>query len=991
MRGLDRNSIAHSELSMQPSVLRHAVSTSLALAALGLLPIQRTLAQEVALAAAPVEQSRSAAANVDSGPLDEVVVYGAGVQQERAIDRKRENKQISDVIGSDALGKLPESNVAESAARLPGLNVIRDQQTGEGAYLSIRGLDATLNSYSINGVRMGQSGGNRAMRMQVLPPDGVKSIEVSKTLTPEMDGDALGGAVNIELPNAFDYDGAHLSTSVDGTYHERSGRNGNTVSLAASNLFGDNLGVYVGAYYGSRKSVAEETENEGDWMPYRWVPDGNEYLDSKSYMMQGLGLDLFENELERYGANFSVDLKYGDDNSFHVRGQHNRYRDEETHNYFDVRTHTSARLVQADTDRTDLANPLSMVIGQDATLGRIYGFSAADIVDADGDGRITDADRTGSGFYSMIGRSGTWDPEGVRLGRGVEYGIEEETQSTFSIGGENRFGAWLVDYDIAYARARSETPEIYGLDAGFSQSSPWLGNRGIVFSFPDPRYPQWQFNQAGFNGLYDLSNYPIAGAWAEREEAENEQQSVQFNVTRAFDAGAFQSLKFGGKYTTSERDSRSGTLASLDAIDGLTLAQSGLGGRNYSDFFDGEYSGSHAFGNVLSARGVVDAIRSCNPSIFVIENGACGFDAQAIASDSRVQLEEDVTAAYLMGTWRFGNVEVIGGVRAERTELQSTTYRQVDLPQDALATLPPEQLPRNGYISQTHSYNNVLPSLHLSWFANDNTIVRGAVWTSFTRPEYAYIAGGEQSSYEVLRDAGGNVTGVRLASINRSNLDLDPQRALNFDLSYEYYLNDKDGMLSAALYHKRIKDFLVVDASLERGVTDDQGVQITEPKNLDSARLTGIELGYTQRFRFLPAPFDGLGLVANLTLQDSEGDPAAEWRTDRPSFINAPDRMWNLIGFYEKGGWETRLSIQHTGMYIEDPRANGVDKYIQPTTFVDFSLSKLFPQQKVRMFVEVTNLTEEHLYWATHGRAESFQKDYVEAGRMYNVGFSWVF
>ena len=235
------------------------------------------------------------------------------------------------------------------------------------------------------------------------------------------------------------------------------------------------------------------------------------------------------------------------------------------------------------------------------------------------------------------------------------------------------------------------------------------------------------------------------------------------------------------------------------------------------------------------------------------------------------------------------------------------------------------------------------------------------------------------------------MTGVRLASISRSNLKLDPQRALNFDLSYEYYLNDKDGMLSAALYHKRIEDFLVVDAGLERDLTDDEGVQITEPKNLDRAELTGLELGYTQRFRFLPEPFDGLGLVANISFQDSEGDPVDEWRTDRPSFINAPDRMWNVIGFYEKAGWETRLSVQHTGLYIEDPRGNGVDKYIQPTTFVDFSLSKLFAQHNVRVFVEIGNLTEEHLYWATRGDSEAFQKDYVEAGRTYNAGLSWVF
>lgn len=925
-----------------------------------------------------------------AGPVEEVTVFGTAIQQERAIDRKRNTTQVSDVIGSDALGKLPESNVAESAARLPGLNVIRDQQTGEGAYLSVRGLDATLNSYSINGVRMGTSGGNRAMRMQVLPPDGVKAIEVKKTLTPDMDGDALGGAVNIELPNAFDYEGAHFSASVDGAHHERSSRNGETISIAASNVFGDRLGIYVGAYYGRRDSVAEETENEGDWMPHAWTPNGDEYVDAKSYMMQGLGLDLFENELERYGANFSVDMRYGDASSVYLRGQFNRYEDRETHNYFDVRNQASPRFVQADLERSDLANPADRVIGHDATLGRLYSFTPAEIVDADGDGRISDADRTANGFYSMAGRSGTWDPEGVRLGRGVEYGIEEETQSTFTFGGENRLGTWTFDYALSYAKAESETPESYGLDAGFSQSSPWFGNRGVDFNFPDPRYPQWQFNRAGFAGLYDLANYPVAEAWAERSQSENEQQALQVNVSREFD-GALRSIKLGGKYITSERDSSEGTIASLDALDGLTLARTGLIARDYGDFFDGEYSGAHGFGPLLSGRAVVGAIRNCDPNVFDVVASGCSFDPDAVSGDSRVNLEENIGAAYLMGTWRLGAFQIVTGVRAERTELESRVYRQVDLPDDAIASLPPEQLPQNGFFSDTHSYSNVLPSVHVTWFADDRSIVRGAVWTSFTRPEFGYIAGGESYSYDVVRNAQGDVTDVRLSSVSRSNLELDPQRALNFDLSYEYYLDDGAGMLSAALYHKRIKDFLVVDASLERSAIDDEGVEFSQPKNLDRAQITGVELGYTQSFRFLPEPFDGLGLIANITFQSSEGDPVDAWRTDEPPFVNAPDRMWNVIAFYEKAGWEARFSMQHTGLYLEDPRDNGVDKYIQPATFVDFSLSKLFLGSNVRAFLEIGNLTEEHLYWATRGKEEAFQKDYVEAGRTYNFGLSWVF
>lgn len=912
--------------------------------------------------------------------IEEVVVYGTALQSRRSIDRKRANKQFSDIVGIDALGKLPDSNVAEAASRLPGLSVVRDQQTGEGSLLSVRGLDSTLNTYSVNGVRMGTSNpDNRAVSLQVLPPDGVKLIEVKKTLTPDLDGDALGGAVNIILPDAFDFDGLHASLNADLNYHERSEKIGKIFSASLSNIFNENLGVYVGAYYGRKDSVAEETENEGDWLTYNWVPDSNEYVDERSYQMQGLGLDLFENDLERWGVNVSVDYKYGDDNSFHVRGQHNKYTDVQIHNWLDVRNQSTDRLAQVDPNQRNLTGPLTNVTGFDAVLGNIYGYTTGQIVDADNDGIITDADRTEGSLYSLFGRSGTWDPEGLRLWRGVEYEKEEQTQSTITFGGEHHFENLVVDFDLSYAKAQTNRPISEGIEAGFEQESPWLGNKGVYFSFPDPRYPQWQLNEQGLNGLTDLANFPLDDAWAESYHSEDERKTAQINLAYTPTWDSMRAIKFGIKRTVSDRSFNEADVANLDINGALTLADTPeLIGDAYTEFFDGEYAGFQSFGFILDGEKVSNAVQSCDPAYFTNGGSGCTYNPDAVSQTDFVGLKEDIWATYLMGEWEFGGNnewEVIAGVRYERTHVKSKANRSTSIPgQDDV----------DEFVEGSNTYSNILPSVHVLYHVGENIIWRGAIWSSFTRPEFDYIAGGSSYSYDEIDGV------VRLTGISRRNIDLKPQKATNFDFGFEYYLGNNTGLVSVNLYYKDIRDFLVVDKR-NTETTSSQGIDISEPKNLDKARLMGIELGYSQHFSFLPKPFDGLGMIANMTFQDSEGDTVDNWRTDRAPFVNAPNQIYNFILYYEKAGWEGRLSYQYTGRYLEDPRGNGVDKYIQPTQFLDFTLSYFWTEQNIKVTLQAKNLLEEHLYWATRGTVNGYQKDYVEAGRTFNMGVSWSF
>ena len=114
--------------------------------------------------------------------------------------------------------------------------------------------------------------------------------------------------------------------------------------------------------------------------------------------------------------------------------------------------------------------------------------------------------------------------------------------------------------------------------------------------------------------------------------------------------------------------------------------------------------------------------------------------------------------------------------------------------------------------------------------------------------------------------------------------------------------------------------------------------------------------------------------------QSTESDPFQSWRTDRPPIGSAPDRTNNLEIYWEKHGWEARISYQYTDKYLQNPRDYGIDKYHQAVEYVDVNLSYLWEEHNLRISLEAKNLTEEPSYFTTSGSANRNMMDYVENG-----------
>ncbi|MCG7530717.1 TonB-dependent receptor [Psychrobium sp. MM17-31] len=864
-----------------------------------------------------LSQQAIAEANANNNKKVETIsVYGSVAQSLKAQQMKQDKSVIADFVGVDALGKLPENNIAEAAGRLPGVSVVLNFETGEGKYVTIRGLDASLNTYSVNGVRMATSGGDRRVSLQSLPPEGVKSISVTKTLTPNLDGDALGGAVDVELFNAFDFDGFQTSFSADYSVQDRSDKSGTLFSGSVSNILGDDWGIYLAGYVGNKDIVSEESENWGRWEPQTQTAT-NQYADQHTLHMQGDELDRYEKELNRYGVNFSLDRRYGDDNRVYLRGSYNDYTDEEVHRSLEMRNYPTARA---------------------------------------------------NGNNSLYNEQGQWDPVAHRTARRTEFREETENQAIITIGGEHNTDMLAIDYAISHAKSETSLPKAYGI-AGSYNTAQLNEAGGILFDISDPRYPQFnpRNGEQGLRDLQDMTKYRNVGAWDKWEESEDKRLSGQIDFSYQFNSGSLTTIDFGAKYSTSERNSDEGRV-NFRALDSISLADDRIKGPYFNSHLDGRYSGLRTLGGSQDINAVYALINNCDTNFFQSED--CNRSGEG-SRDDKLKFEEDILAAYVMGTWNFGaqdEWEVISGIRYEYTEHSS----------DALATES-----RNGQnVTRAEvaeaDYDNVLPSFHVNYRPSDEITVRGAIWTSFTRPAFSMIAGQTRYNYD----------GNEIDSISRKNINLKPQESTNLDISFEYYM--ETGYLSVAAYHKDIDNYLVVGASNNQ--TGNQGdVLVTEPTNLDSAEITGIELGFSQQLTMLPAPFDGLGFNANVMFQDTKSDNIHDWRNDDPEIVSAPDQTQNLSVYWEQNGWEARISYQRTGKYLQSPRDYGIDKYHQALEYVDMNISYIWEEYDVRVSFEAKNLTEEASYFTTSGSARRNMMDYVEGGRVFNLGLSWNF
>lgn len=485
----------------------------------------------------------TAASGAGAIDLDRVEVRPQLESQTRAVDLKRSSDAIEDAVSSDAMGVYPDKNVAESLQRLPGVSVTRDQ--GEGRFVVIRGLDANLNSVSVDGIAIGTpEDSSRAAPLDVIPSDSTERLRVVKSPTPDMPGDAIGGAILVESASAFDRDGRSLRGKIEASHQQLSGETSPKAAFNYSEVFADTFGVAVGVNYQKRSFESDNTEVE--YGTFEGGADDDLFANS-------LQRRKYEIERKRIGANLNLDWHPDEDNRYYLRTLYSQFDDAETR------------------QRT------------------IFDF---------GDEGIT---ALGGNQYRVD------DLAADSIQKRMRYRTKKENTFAASVGGENRLSGAVVDYKVGYTRTEervndemearfeyagddlsatvdqnSRVPRITLSDAGWMDNGSYDFDRMVL----SPKRVDDKEHSAQVNLRFDGDNasykFGLLGRWRDRDVDTNE---------RELRVGPDIALS---DWTTGTPEHRGGTLGQGMSSDAM---------RRYWAQFGGQYSArpQDAGGNALAS------------------------------------------------------------------------------------------------------------------------------------------------------------------------------------------------------------------------------------------------------------------------------------------------------------------------------------------------------------------------------------------------------
>lgn len=256
-------------------------------------------------------------AQEDAQVLDTVQVIGQRAMLESAVNQQRNADTVSSVLTRDDIGQFPDQNVAEAVRRLPGVNILDDQ--GEGRYVSVRGLNPELNASSLNGVRLpSPEEGTRQVAMDVIAAELIKSVEVKKTLTPDMDADTIGASIEIETTKGFDRKDPFFTATLEGSYNDLNGDVSPKGAVDFAYPVSDIFGISGGISYYKRETSTDNMEMDG------WNTDdsGNVFADTVEYRD-------YDVTRERTSASLSFDWKATENTELYARAVYSKFDDTE--------------------------------------------------------------------------------------------------------------------------------------------------------------------------------------------------------------------------------------------------------------------------------------------------------------------------------------------------------------------------------------------------------------------------------------------------------------------------------------------------------------------------------------------------------------------------------------------------------------------------------------------------------------------------------------
>jgi TonB-dependent receptor len=912
---------------------------------------------------------------------DAIIVTGIRESLRSSRNIKKNSEQIVDSITAQDIGALPDRSVSEALQRIPGVtlqrtNAARDpaRLSAEGGGVFIRGLSWVRSEF--NGRDTFSANSGRSLSFEDVPADLLAGVDVYKNPSADLIEGGIGGLVNLRTRKPFDQTGQLIAASADYNYADLRKKGFWSGSALYSNRWHWGIGDIGILLSGSLNNIGNRTDSvqTGDYTS-RSTGSGTVYVPNT------LGFRRIDWKQRRTAFDGSIQWRPAENLLI------------------------TAEAIYAKATPQDIEFNVGDYYSPLPTSDASYQFD---------DQGVLQSGTVGGRLLDMDTRFGK------RINKTQDYSLNLQWSPTHNLKLTADVQRVVSSMDLTSMTAFVEPQGPYTVDFDLSGNTPKL-----VYSAPgDPQLDQSTYWWAAAMDHFEKNN---ADQWAYRADAEYDFEGSPF----------LKSFKFGARATDRSAISRStnwnwnilsrqhwscpdeftecqpttflneqgGGFAPTPPNPGLPSQSFLLG---FNNFFRGDVSqpGGFWFPTAdLVSNGTANAYSYLSSTL----SGGWGWSPIADGNYASINDQKEKTLAGY-GLLRFGSEAPFHfdgniGLRVVRTRNDagppSITVGSATVPPlatclssasalgisssicDPLATLLAAAsgggAPTVDQVIPTkNNYTDVLPSLNLRFFLQDNMFLRFAAAKAVVRPTFLQLqptfALGLNFEAGTGFPTGCDITAPTFTCPNPfrgtgANPTLKPIKSDQFDVSWEYYFGH-EGQLSAAVFYKRLKDFIFAGTQQVPITAGGQTIDfdMVTLQNGKRGTVKGFELGYQQFYDFLPRPLDGFGLGANLTYVKSKGIPNT---TDTPSDPNqvggATDTSlpleglskwaYNLELLYSKYGIDGRLAWNWRSHYLLTASAANINRPVWSENYGQLDGSIFYQVTKnFKVGAQATNL-----------------------------------
>lgn len=842
----------------------------------------------------------------------EIIVTGnrpIAESEAAALAAQRNADSLVTVAASDAVGRLPDQNIAQAASRLPGIAIERDQ--GQARYISLRGAPNYWTTLSFDGINVVSPEGRDA-RFDSIPSAIASMIIVSKAVTPDMPGETVSGNVNVVTRSAFDYKGLRVAGKAGLGYAELGDQREYEASLVVSDRFavGDgDMGIVVSGSFFERNMITDNFEIDWERVTQDIRP-GNE----TRFWARETENKLYRLTRRNWSISSRFDWQPSPDHKIWLQSIYTIFEDDEARDNY--------------------------IFDMDDRQGDLVANSAACAT-------TVNPTPTTSGYADIcIGNTPL---------SGTVYGVDINQRSTLrafrqsiytnSIAGEHRFDdAWQLNWLGNFTRSRDDR-SVVG-EARWDSPSTRNLRATVAYDFTNPNrntpalFTTLQLAsptrfQAG-TAVAAIDNFTKPLTSLRILDAIDSTDAYTARLSLAHDGSLFggdATLKLGLQF-----DQRTKVADEREILVNTAVGFTQIGlGTNYADFsLDQPFLGALPMGYQFRYFDI--------GKMETAASNARGAFARRPILANNYDVREQIYAAYLMGTLRYDWGSLVGGVRVEHIKNRGIAQATI-----GTAT---------GQVVAESDQTLAFPSLHLNYNIDDSKKLR-----------LSFNSGAARADYDQMRP--NVVVNDTNQTISGGNPAIQPERAYGVDGYIEWYVRPQ-GYLMVGAFYKKVEDVLYGQRrtfgsnALDSNAIDRSGYVFSGIANGGSGRVFGAEAAaqlqlepWTDQLG-LPGWMGGFGISANVTINDS--------RVTKPAVGTVPARKVRLPGtsdlvynagvYYEKYGVSMRLQYQRRSKWLDgiaDDLADAGDTYWAADDEMDFS-ARYAVNSNFELYFDASNL-----------------------------------